>query len=225
MNSPEDDIPLPSEPVLTEGETAEQLRRDFCRGYIDEAKRWKIRAEAAERTLAARTDALVKCRVMIGRFLVPWKHRISDSWLSGFEETGCVIFDEIGFVKPKPIEDEAGKDYVPRAELDLATFDACKARQDRDNATREMDACHKCWDDFTATVVKALPDMARAPLFSQADRIVSEIKALRRTLELARDAFRDISANLTQPPIPLRSGLTAVQLAEICDLAIKGKQV
>jgi hypothetical protein len=42
----------------------------------------------------------------------------------------------------------------------------------RDDAIRERDACHKCWDDFTATVCSVLPELKNAPLFQQADSIV-----------------------------------------------------
>lgn len=97
MTDPTDDIPIPGEPVLSEEETSRQLRHDYCRQYIEEADRWKARAESAEQEL-------------------------------------------------------------------------CQAIA---------------------------------------------------LLALARDAFLDISANLTQPPIPLRSGHTAAQLADMCERFIR----
>lgn len=61
---------------------------------------------ALKAKLSMRTEELMKCRNMVSQFLVPWRHRIPESWLSSFEESGCVIFDAIGFVRPKPVEDK-----------------------------------------------------------------------------------------------------------------------
>ena len=44
-NSPEDDIPLPSEGVLSEEESIRQLRRDFDRQYISEISMLKSELE------------------------------------------------------------------------------------------------------------------------------------------------------------------------------------
>lgn len=221
MTSPEDDSPLPSEPVLTEEETAEQLQRDFCRGYIDEVKRWKARAELVETKV---TLELLKLRYLEALFSQVESWAANDMPLRDWRPGVLKLWRQYKSTCPQSGE------FVLRSHLreaqkqvQLSCERVTDALNQRTDAVLERDACHKCWDDFTKTVVKALPDMARAPLFSQAERIVSEIESLRRTVELARDALRDISANLTQPPIPLRSGLTAVQLAEICDRAIKQK--
>lgn len=50
----------------------------------------------------------------------------------------------------------------------------------RDNAVREMEACHRCWDDFTAKVATVIPQAKNWPLFSQADAIVKRVEALQR---------------------------------------------
>ena len=50
MNDPYDDIPLPSEGILSEEETSRQLREDSCRQYIEAIKELRdklIRSQAA----------------------------------------------------------------------------------------------------------------------------------------------------------------------------------
>lgn len=50
MNSPEDEIPLPSIGVLSEEESAKQLREDMCRQYVQGMKELRdklITAKAA----------------------------------------------------------------------------------------------------------------------------------------------------------------------------------
>lgn len=50
----------------------------------------------------------------------------------------------------------------------------------RDNAVHEMEACHRCWDDFTAKISTVIPQAENWPLFSQADAIVKRVEALQR---------------------------------------------
>lgn len=63
---------------------------------------------------AAMREALEKARAAVVRFLVPHRFRLSDSWLDFFVEENLVMFDAIGFVKAKPIEEDAGHDYVSK---------------------------------------------------------------------------------------------------------------
>lgn len=44
-------------------------------------------------------------------------------------------------------------------------------------AINERNACHKCWDDFTAKLATVAPAMKNAPLFQQAEDIVALISA------------------------------------------------
>ena len=52
-----------------------------------------------------------------------------------------------------------------------------EATDQRDNAVREMDACHRCWNDFTAKLGAVAPAIKNAPLFQQAEHLVALIKA------------------------------------------------
>lgn len=70
-----------------------------------------VRDPAAEQAAEMRSD-LERCRAYIARFLIPWRSHLPESWLSGFEEEGCVVFDEVGFVKAKPITSDTGKGFV-----------------------------------------------------------------------------------------------------------------
>ncbi len=51
MNSPEDEIPLPSIGVLTEKESARQVREDACRYYIEQIKYLEAQLEGVSSSL------------------------------------------------------------------------------------------------------------------------------------------------------------------------------
>ena len=59
------------------------------------------------------------------------------------------------------------------------------------DAKGEMDACHKCWDDFTAKIVAVMPEMKNAPLFSQAEEIVKRLQRLAELEEQIKDKDPD----------------------------------
>jgi hypothetical protein len=64
-------------------------------------------------------------------------------------------------------------------------------KKERDEAIHERDACHKCWNDFTAKVGTAIDGFARMTLFQGADKIVDLIVT---TLDERDDSRR--TANL-----------------------------
>lgn len=69
--------------------------------------------------------------------------------------------------------------------------------KERDDAIRERDACHQCWDDFRAKVEPVIPALKNAPLFQQADSIVAlaqENERLRDGENWARGIFVEIMA-------------------------------
>lgn len=47
---------------------------------------------------------LEKERAGLARFLVPWRRQLDASWLRHFEKECGVFFDEIGYVKPRPVQ-------------------------------------------------------------------------------------------------------------------------
>lgn len=53
MNSPEDEIPLPSEGMLTDEETSKQLREDMCRQYIEGMKELRDKLISAKASIHA----------------------------------------------------------------------------------------------------------------------------------------------------------------------------
>lgn len=53
MNTPEDDIPLPSEGVLSEAETTRQLRENMCREFKSELARSLDREDRLKRAIHA----------------------------------------------------------------------------------------------------------------------------------------------------------------------------
>ena len=59
MNSPEDEIPLPSEGVLSDEETTKQLREDMCRQYIDGMKQLRFQLIRSRSDNAKLRKALV----------------------------------------------------------------------------------------------------------------------------------------------------------------------
>lgn len=67
--------------------------------------------------------------------------------------------------------------------------------EDRRNAIVEMEACHKCWDDFTEKVCQAIPEMRNAPLFQQADSILKVIGELRYEVASQNDKIAKLIGN------------------------------
>lgn len=87
---------------MSEETTIESLRKEI--EMLRQANEAAVRQEQINRNECNRLRGLiVKERAAVARFLVPWKHRLPDCWLSHFEEEGIVEFDGIGFVKAKPL--------------------------------------------------------------------------------------------------------------------------
>ena len=69
-----------------------------------EDQKQKSELEKAQDSVKFLAATLQAEREAIARFLVPWRGRLSDSWLTHFEESCGVYFDAIGYVKPRPVE-------------------------------------------------------------------------------------------------------------------------
>ena len=74
-------------------------------------------------------------------------------------------------LKSKRDELEAANHRFANEQIDLKR-QLAQERAKVKAAETERDACHKCWDDFTAKVCTVLPELKNAPLFQQAESIV-----------------------------------------------------
>jgi len=71
-----------------------------CEIYRSEFFGQLDRADALQKTLESERAALA-------RFLVPWRFHLPDCWLEHMEKECGVYFDEIGFVRPRPVTPNA----------------------------------------------------------------------------------------------------------------------
>lgn len=72
MNSPEDEIPLPSEGVLSDAESAKQLREDMCRQYVEGMKQLRdqlIQSRAANAKMEAQLESVSSALLIVNRKL------------------------------------------------------------------------------------------------------------------------------------------------------------
>lgn len=109
------------------------------------------------------------------------------TWLKQFEaaETKCVSLLLNG-VPPKvgSLDRETLEMLVRTAFQEALIVSAEKvidAQNLRDGATREMDACHQSWNDFTSKLGAVAPAMKKAPLFQQAEYLADLISACAST--------------------------------------------
>lgn len=64
MNSPEDEIPLPSKPVLSEEETLRQLRDDSARQYTERIRTLKDQLAAAQAEMKSLKGELEPLKIL-----------------------------------------------------------------------------------------------------------------------------------------------------------------
>lgn len=85
MNSPEDEIPLPSEGVLSDAESAKQLREDMCRQYVEGMKQLRdqlIQARATNAKMETQLEGVASALLIANKNLDAAKAPIAPS-LSG----------------------------------------------------------------------------------------------------------------------------------------------
>lgn len=122
----------------------------------------------------------------------------------------------------------ANAEFLSAARTDIPVL--CKAvrelQAERDSTKLEVDACHKCWDDFVAKLVEVFPALRHRPLFQQAEMIRDRIAALEAERDRLRQALIEILTHegLDENHCAMKSYEVVFDMQRIADEALNPRE-